>query len=188
MMCLLPACASAPRAKMIGGGAIAASGFIAIAHHANGHCEPQGDRYSDICDEVIAQPVNAVSDVMTMLLGTGLVILGGGLFIDGLHDLQEENDAEDAERSQIVVSPHATPLAAPAPSSYAADLPANAVIVDRIENRLAIQASLIARTGNCTSAIATGNELAKHDPKMFAALLAADADLKACYDENPPSP
>ena len=180
-MCLLPACASAPRAKMIGGGAIAAAGVLAAAHVSE--CEVDGRP----CDQV-QQTADSFVDIFRMAGAVGLIVLGGGLFIDGLHDLQEENDAEDAERSQIVVSPPATPLATPAPSSYAADLPANAVIVDRIENRLAIQASLIARTGNCTSAIATGNELAKHDPKMFAALLAADADLKACYDENPPSP
>lgn len=183
--CLLSACASGPNGKVIAGGVIATSAVVVVAHAGDG--EECNHSWTSECNPIDNTVDGAVSAVIAM----GLVVLGGGLVLSGLKDAEEEQDAQREQESHIVET---RPATTPAPSSYAADVPASAVILDRVENRLAVQASLIARAGNCSSAIATGNELAKRDPDLFAKLLAADVDLKTCYDdaratsENPPSP
>lgn len=62
--------------------------------------------------------------------------------------------------------------------------PAQAVIVGRIENRLAIQASMAAHAGHCSSAVVTANKLAELDPELHVSLLEKDTELALCYASN----
>ena len=48
-----------------------------------------------------------------------------------------------------------------------------------LENRLAMQARLIARTGNCEGALATARRLSEIDPDSYARLL-TDAAVARC--------
>jgi hypothetical protein len=59
--------------------------------------------------------------------------------------------------------------------------PAQAAIVGRIENRLAIQASMAAHAGHCSSAVITANKLAEIDPELHVSLLERDTELALCY-------
>ena len=63
--------------------------------------------------------------------------------------------------------------------------PAELAILSRVENRLAIQASLAAHTGHCAAAIVTATQLAKTDPALYGELLAKDAELATCYESRP---
>ena len=176
VLAMFSGCAGAPRAKMVGGGVIATTGVVIAAHRASGHCEPQGDTAADVCDALIAEPVNAATDAMTTLLGVGLIALGAGLFIAGVH---EENTQESAP------TPIARVDTAPATPVRASALPADIALRDRIENRLAIQASLAAHTGNCSAAMVTADALAERDRELHAKLLAVDVELSRCYTTRP---
>jgi hypothetical protein len=171
---VLSGCATSPRAKLVGGGALAISGVALGMPRDHDECRGDWKGATDFC--------NGVDNTLASLLGMGLVVLGVVLAVDGLHDLEEEANARRDDESRLIQSGPPTPVpATPAASSYDAELPAAAVILERVENRLAMQASAIARTGDCSSAIATANELAKRDPDMFGKLLVADPDLAACY-------
>lgn len=133
------------------------------------------------------------TDHTPQVVGGLMLIAGAALFIAGLatHD---EPPAPEMRRMPPPPPPTAygyAPFAAspppgpepapPGPVAHPMPSPAATVITSRIENRLALQASMAAHAGHCSSAVVTANELARRDPEMHVALLERDTELALCY-------
>lgn len=142
------------------------------------------------------------TDHTPQVVGGLMLIAGAALFIAGLatHD---EQPAPEMQRippppppaygyAAYGASPAYVPEPAPpAPVAQPASNPAASVITSRLENRLALQASMAAHAGHCSAAVVTANELAKRDPEMHVELLERDTELALCYatgDAEPAHP
>ena len=136
------------------------------------------------------------TDHTPQVVGGLMLIAGAALFIAGLatHD-----EPAAAERRPLAPPPpayayggyapgYAAEPAPPAPvaqPTQPAQSPAATVITSRIENRLALQASMAAHAGHCSSAVITANKLAQLDPEMHVSLLEKDTELALCYADSP---
>jgi hypothetical protein len=126
------------------------------------------------------------TDHSPQVVGGLLLVAGAILFVAGLatHDAP----AEQPPMQPVAYAP--PPYVRPQPmlpserlAAQAAEVPrpAQAAIVGRIENRLAIQASMAAHAGHCSSAVITANKLAELDPDLHVSLLERDTELALCY-------
>lgn len=156
-MAIVSGCAGAPRGKLIAGGIASTAGVVLVAHRAETTCTPAGTW----CDAVIAEPMNMTANAFTTGLGIGLVALGATLFVMSASDDSPQ--------------PEAMPVSSRLPA------PPLEMSRDRIENRLAMQASRAARTGNCPGAVTTAKALEKQDQALHAQLIATDDNLATCY-------
>ncbi len=142
-----------------------------------GHdCGPIGS-FSDSINDDFNQ---GQRDLGKVLLATGAVLVLIGL-------VAEANHTESTPPSAVTFAPAQRVIGAPGAVTVGAGpvversaTPAEMAIRSRIENRLAIQASLTARRGDCRGAVATSVRLAEIDPAMHAELVRTDADLAHC--------
>ncbi|MGE0868516.1 MAG: hypothetical protein AB7P03_08140 [Kofleriaceae bacterium] len=132
-------------------------------------------------DGSVGLAVERAVGLSVALFGLGLIAISGRL-------------PETLEPAQPVQAPAlAAQLGAPgsvvstraqlgAPGSLAAEpLPAQMVLLtSRLENRLLLQASTAARSGQCNAAVMTGKELAGRDPQLHTKLLDNDPPYAAC--------
>ncbi len=174
---------------MVGGMFMATPGETSTVHPS---CTPSP------CNGVIDSLfTHEHTDHTPQVVGGLMLIAGAALFIAGLatHD-----EPAATETRPVPTPPPAPPVyadahagyapgyaepAPPAPVAAPAPSPAATVITSRIENRLALQASMAAHAGHCSSAVITANKLAQLDPEMHVSLLEKDTELALCYADSP---
>jgi hypothetical protein len=164
---LVSGCANAPRGKLIAGGITTTAGIVLVAHRADATCTPAGTW----CDAVVAEPMNMAANAFTTGLGIGLIALGATLLVSGAMD--HKSQAEPASALSATLPSRPAVLDASAEERLA--------MRDDIGQRLAMQASRAARTGNCAGAMTTANVLAEKDRDLYAQLLTNDDNLATCY-------
>jgi len=166
------------RQRLAMGGAAVVTGVILAAQPvettwticAPGECETISDAWYTSKKED-----STLRDTGVMLLVTGLV-----LALHGLASIPKEDRAEEfrAEAARHEAEREARRVAAarrlpPPPKAPPAPPPS-------VESRLAMQASLIAKTGNCDGARATAQRLAEIDADAYAHLLLTDEAVARC--------
>lgn len=135
------------------------------------------------------------TDRTPQIVGGLMLVTGAILVIAGLatHDTPAEQPRVHAPLqpygyAQASYAPPQQPMLPSerlaAQAQTAVPRPAQAVIIGRIENRLAIQASTAAHAGHCRSAVVTANKLAELDPELHVSLLEKDTELALCYAAN----
>jgi hypothetical protein len=154
----------APRTSIVAGAGTALVGGMMMTVHSS--CTPDG-----LACSALNQGTQPIVDGYQMA-GVALVALGAVLVFVGIGSLAHEHDDDKP-----------APAAPPPPPVVTAGAPSPAIVALRARepNRLAIQASITARAGQCTAAIATAARLAALDPELYRQLLAADANLATCY-------
>jgi hypothetical protein len=118
----------------------------------------------------------------------GAALLVGGALLLAVGFAAENNRADEPlPTSAVVFAPAQRVTGAPGaimvsegPAIESTATPAELAIRSRVENRLAIQASLTARRGDCRAAVATSVRLAELDPAMHAELVRTDSHLAYC--------
>lgn len=163
------------RQRMAAGGVAVVSGLIMAAQPvettwticAPGECETLSDAFLTSKRED-----RSLQDTGVMLAITGLVLAIHGAVTMGREDRAEARRAELARQqaeldARIAARAAATPTAPPPPPPP-------------LQTRLAMQASLIAKTGNCSSALATARRLAEIDADAYAQLLLRDEAVARC--------
>jgi hypothetical protein len=177
---------AAGAATMIVGGMFAATPGETTTHHPE--CNP-----SPCPGAVDALFTHDTTDHTPQIVGGLMLVTGAVLLIAGL--ATQDRPAEQASMpmpvqpvayapspQRILLPSERLALQAQAqPQPVAVPQPAQAVIVGRIENRLAIQASMAAHAGHCSSAVITANKLAELDPELHVSLLERDTELALCY-------
>lgn len=181
VMCLASAgCGASRQTKVIGGTAMAAAGGLLVAWSPDARCsnaDGSQDGATDVCTALIAEPMNIAADIVSTAIGVGLIAVGGGLLISATASRNAEPAPTPIARVEDSAPTKFIPVPVGGPPT-----PAELAIRSRLENRLAIQASVSARAGQCSAAVMTANQLAGRDHEMFATLVASDADLARCYD------
>jgi hypothetical protein len=129
------------------------------------------------------------TDHSPQVVGGLLLVAGAILFVAGLATHDTPTEQPPMQQPVAYAPPRYVPPQPMLPSERLAaqaratevPRPAQAAIVGRIENRLAIQASMAAHAGHCSSAVITANKLAELDPDLHVSLLERDTELALCY-------
>ncbi len=168
---------------MVTGAAATIGGVMLAASSVNNRCQPasgpnatENAAVTTTCDGV-ASLGDPFGNVINQVFGIGMVAAGIALMVAGV---VMSNDDPPAEPKPVAIVRPMQQVATPAPPTT---LAANAAINSRVENRLAIQASLVAHSGQCAAAKVTANRLAAIDPPLFQALISRDIDLARCYGQ-----
>jgi hypothetical protein len=191
LSCLLfTGCASrggriaAGAATMMVGGMFAATPGETTTHHPT--CNP-----SPCPGAVDALFTHDTTDPTPQIVGGLMLVTGAVLLIAGLvtHDAPERQAPMQPAMQPVAYAPPPPQPMLPSErlamqaqaEATAVPRPAQAAIVGRIENRLAIQASMAAHAGHCSSAVITANKLAELDAELHVSLLERDTELALCY-------
>lgn len=165
------------RQRMAVGGIAVVSGVIMAAQPvettwticAPGECETLSDAFLTSKKED-----RTLQDTGVMLAITGLVLAIHGAVTMGREDREEARNAELArQQAELDARISARRAAAAKPKAPPPPPPS-------LGTRLAMQASLIAKTGNCSSALATARRLAEIDADAYAQLLLTDEAVARC--------
>lgn len=165
------------RQRMVVGGAAIASGLLMAAQPveeswticAPGECKTLSDAFLTSRHED-----RSLQDAGVALVVTGIVLAIHGAATMSREDRDEARAAEVA-RQQAALEARATARRAAVAKPTAPPPPPPSV-----EARLAMQASLIAKTGNCDGARATALRLAEIDADAYARLLLTDEAVAHC--------
>jgi hypothetical protein len=177
---LFAGCASLPPRKKIAlGAAMTVAGIAMVA--ASEAAEPETDSCppSSLDCATLGGPLGGLM-VLQGAASFGMLVGGLGEMASGVIDLRREDARMREANAKVAVAPPARakrPTASPA-----------AAILDpaRLENRLAIQASVTARAGHCEAARMTALQLSQLDVKLFERLRATDEQVAACLVTPPP--
>ena len=167
------------KTAMITGAATALAGAMLVTASPQSSCQPatgpnatENSFTNGICN-TIATGADGAAAFADRVIGTSLIVLGAALLVGGMI----ADDGPRAEVKRVAIARPAPPIARPMPST----VEANAALASRVENRLAIQASLVAHAGQCQAAKVTADRLAALDPPLFQALMSRDLELAQCY-------
>ncbi len=173
---LLAGC-TVSRAAMIGGTAAAFAGVMLVTASPSSSCQPEtgpnaveNSVGTGICNGIAGFDDSLLAGA-DRVVGASLLVIGAALLVAGV--VTSHDDPPD-EVKRVATAPPVRAMPGPV---------ANPASMARVENRLAIQASIVAHAGQCQAAKVTADRLAAVDPALFQALVSRDLDLARCYGQ-----